>query len=38
MAKEFGGKACPANFEELDHLASQVLSAGIMAIPIQKMQ
>jgi hypothetical protein len=25
VAKEFGGKACPANFEELDHLASQVL-------------
>jgi hypothetical protein len=25
VAKEFGGKACPANFEELHHLASQVL-------------
>ncbi len=25
MAKEFGGKACPANFEELDRLALQVL-------------
>lgn len=25
VANEFGGKACPANFEELDRLASQVL-------------
>jgi hypothetical protein len=25
VAKEFGGKACPANFEELDRLALQVL-------------